>query len=255
MKQPTLCRRLKQEVWRVYCKLARPSLVALAARHGTDKLTHGYIDAYADWFASRREQPLNVLEIGVGGYDVPEDGGNSLRMWRDFFPRANIHAIDIADKSPHAETRIKIFRGSQNDPAFLRHVADRIGRLDIVIDDGSHVSEHVITSFNTLFPLLDTRGIYVIEDLHTSYWPQYGGNPSPSADVTSVAFLKRLVDGLHHACIPGRQATDQDRRVSALHVYPGIAFVFKGQNDLALSPGLREQVRLAECRATGDGPK
>ncbi len=237
--------RLRRLVWSVYCYFLRPSLRALAVKNRTDKLDHGYIDAYAHWFGSRRIKALNVLEIGVGGYDEPNDGGNSLRMWRDYFPKAMIYAIDIAEKSPHVEKRIRIFRGSQNDPEFLRKVSVDIGRLDIIIDDGSHVSEHIITSFNTLFPLLTDGGIYVIEDLHTSYWPQYGGEASRKAEATSIALIKRLIDGLHHAWIPGQKAEAVDLMVSSVYVYPGVAFIVKGDNTPVLSFQTQGEVRRA----------
>ena len=253
MKQVTLYRQMRRQLWRTFCRWGRPPLITLAAHHGTDKLEHGYIDAYARWFAGRRHEPLNLLEIGVGGYDVPEDGGNSLRMWRDYFPRAVIHAIDIADKRQHAEGRVKIFQGSQADPAFLVDVARRIGKLDIVIDDGSHVSDHVIASFTTLFPLLAEGGIYVIEDLHTSYWPQYGGDPSPEAQATSMAMIKRLLDGLHHPWIPERASAPFATMISAVHAYPSIVFIMKGSNLPVLSPGELAEVRRATPPAGGAG--
>lgn len=245
MDRMSVYRRFRRCLWQAYCRVAQPSLVTLAAHHGTDKLTHGYINAYAHWFAGWRQRALNLLEIGVGGYDVPQDGGNSLRMWRDFFPRTMIHAIDIADKSPHVERRVRIFQGSQADPAFLCDVARRIGRLDIIIDDGSHVSSHIITSFSTLFPLLADGGLYVIEDLHTSYWSQYGGKASVQADGTSVALIKQLLDGLHHAWIPGRTPESFDTSVAAIHAYPGIVFIIKGRNTPDLSNGMREEILRA----------
>ena len=78
-------------------------------------------------------------------------GKLSSRVWKAFFPKAKIYSIDIVDKSALEEPRIRIFRGSQGDPDFLRLVAKEVGHLDIIIDDGSHINEHVITSFETLW--------------------------------------------------------------------------------------------------------
>ena len=97
-------------------------------------------------------------------------------MWRTYFPRGRIFGIDIFDKSCHQERRIKIFRGSQVDEPFLDEVVKSIGKLDIVIDDGSHLNEHVIRTFELLFPRMAENGFYVIEDTQTSYWKQYGGS-------------------------------------------------------------------------------
>ena len=89
-------------------------------------------------------------------------GGESLRMWKAFFPNSTIYGIDIVDKKHVEEDRIKVFQGSQDDESFLRKVIDETGGFDIIIDDGSHVNEHVIKSFNVLFPALRDSGIYVV---------------------------------------------------------------------------------------------
>ena len=88
-------------------------------------------------------------------------------MWKVYFPKAQIFGIDIHDKSALEENRIRIFHGSQSDPTFLEQVIATIGTIDIVIDDGSHINEDVIFSFNSLFPSLSKTGIYVIEDTQT----------------------------------------------------------------------------------------
>ncbi len=174
------------------------------------------------------------MEIGVGGYDSPISGGQSLRMWKYYFPRSQIYSLDIYDKSLLEESRIKIFRGSQNDPAFLKQVVDEIGSPDIIIDDGSHINEHMLTSFNTLFPLLAENGIYAIEDLQTSYWPEYGGDSyNLSASGTIMSFLRDRVDGLNYEEIAkkGYVPSYMDRHIVAMHFYHNLAFIYKGRNN------------------------
>lgn len=84
----------------------------------------------------------------------------------------------------------------------MRSVAKQIGGIDIIIDDGSHINEHVIKSFSILFPLLNMGGIYAIEDLQTSYWDEsfghWGGSQDLSAAHTSMNFLKSLTNGLNY---------------------------------------------------------
>ena len=67
--------------------------------------------------------------------------------------------MDIYDKSPHEENRIKIYQGSQVDTDFLQSLCNEIGNFDIIVDDGSHINEHVIKSFEFLFPKLKKGGI------------------------------------------------------------------------------------------------
>ena len=136
-------------------KFSRANLRRLAELHGTDKVYgHNYIEVYARHFEKFRKWPVTFLEIGVGGYDDPHAGGQSLRMWRDYFYNGKIHALDIFDKSPHQEPRIKIYQGSQADKHCLTSIHNETGDFDLIVDDGSHLNEHIITSFEILFPLL-----------------------------------------------------------------------------------------------------
>ena len=75
-----------------------------------------------------------------------------MRMWKSYFKKSNIFGIDIFDKKAHEENRIKTFKGSQTDEKFLKDIVSKIGKIDIVIDDGSHINEHVIQTFKILFP-------------------------------------------------------------------------------------------------------
>ena len=148
---------------------------ALATLYGSDKWGHHwYAQHYATHFAPLRRRRLNLIEIGIGGYDDPAAGGASLRMWKRFFPRGRIFGIDLHDKSALEERRITTFCGSQADSEFLRDVVRRIGRIDIVIDDGSHRNEHVLEIIRVLFPLLAPGGVYVVEDTQCSYWERMG---------------------------------------------------------------------------------
>jgi hypothetical protein len=136
------------------------------------------------------DRPLRILEMGVWR-------GGSLDLWRQYFgPEAVIFGIDIDEVIltlgiDSAEVRV----GSQTDEVFLRGVIEEMGGVDVVIDDGSHQSKDVIASLRILFPLLADGGTYVIEDLHTSYWPTWGGGFRRRG--SSIEALKDLVDTLH----------------------------------------------------------
>ncbi len=210
-------------------------LVPLGEFFRTDKWnSHWYLKHYQYYFKPLRRKKLNLLEIGAGGYEDPQHGGKSLRMWKAFFPKAMIYSIDIYDKRALQENRIRIFQGSQADEAFLRKIAAEIGRLDIVIDDGSHDNAHVIKTFRTLFPLLAEDGIYVVEDTQTSYWPGFGGTSENLNETeTIMGYFKSLTDGLNHAELlkPGFQAGYLDLWIKSIHFYHNLIFVIKGRND------------------------
>ena len=218
----------------------RKHLSKLALLYGTDKqIGHHYIQHYQRHFEPLRRKELNILEIGIGGYIQTKAGGNSLRMWKAYFPKSRIFGIDIYDKKHHDEKRIKTFQGSQADTDFLKRVVDEIGRVDIIIDDGSHHNDHVITSFKFLFPLLADKGIYVVEDTQTSYWGSkvqdmdYGGSSDLTAPHTSMNYLKSLVDGLNHEefIMDDYVPTYFDKHITAMHFYHNLVFIYKGHNN------------------------
>ncbi|WP_052020808.1 class I SAM-dependent methyltransferase [Actinokineospora spheciospongiae] len=226
-----------QRVVQVLDRRGAADLGELAVRCGTDKwgALHQYTPHYERHFAPLREHRLTILEIGIGGYEDPRRGGTSLHMWKHFFPRALVHGIDIADKSPLDGPRLSTTVADQSKPEELLEFAERHGPFDIVIDDGSHVSSHVISTFHTLFPHLRPTGLYVIEDLHTAYWPEvFHGDDTDLGDPRfTVGFLKTLVDGLHHEEFlrPGARAPlPTDTQVIGLHLYPNVAVVEKGSN-------------------------
>lgn len=174
-------------------------LKMLATIYATDKWNrHWFAQHYQDLLCRIRRKRIGVLEIGVGGEENPRKGGNSLRMWRAYFPNGRIFGIDIYDKTPHDRGRIRTFHGSQADPQFLDRVVGEIGKVDVIIDDGSHINSHMIFTFQHLFPYLAAGGIYALEDTQTSYWNEYGGNETARNDpATAMAFFKSLTDGLN----------------------------------------------------------
>lgn len=217
----------------------RNDVATLAVAFGTDKEgSHHYGRHYQYHFAPLRQKKLNVLEIGVGGYDQPQAGGESLRMWKAYFPKSLIFGIDIHDKSCHNDDRIKTFKGSQTDEMFLLEVAKQIGSIDIIIDDGSHLNNDVIATFKILFPLLSPKGLYVVEDLQTSYWDRvanicWGGSKNLDASHTSMNFFKRLVDKLNYEefTLDGYVPDYFDKHIVSMHFYHNLVFIYKGSND------------------------
>lgn len=190
----------------------------LATWYGTDKgpWAHAYTNHYQRHLGQRRSDIRTVLEIGVGGHET-NAGGASLRMWRSFFRRAEIVGVDIYEKRLPPEHRITIVQGDQADPAFLAELAATHGPFDVVIDDGSHRGDEINVTFQSLWPNLNPRGLYVIEDLETAYDRAYGGG-IPGTPRTGISLLKELLDCVQRH---GAHAT------SAVHVYPGIAIIEK----------------------------
>ena len=161
------------------------SLTELANLYGTDKGTmgpssrwggHNYTDVYGAYLGSYRQSHVSLLEIGLGvtgdRWNSPivhgrNTGGASLKMWYDYFPKAQIYGIDINECAYLENDRIRTFVADQarveDLDAFVE--ATEGADFDIIIDDGSHRPDHQQISFSYFFRKLKSGGLYFIEDL------------------------------------------------------------------------------------------
>jgi len=200
---------------------------------GTDKGSHGYVPHYVRHLHGRRWRRQRVLEIGVGGYESSVPGG-SLCVWRDTLPTSTVVGMDLHAKQVHLGRRVRFSQGDQSDGADLTRAVQALGGPpDVVIDDGSHLAEHAEASFRHLFPLMPPGSLYVIEDVHSSYWPHMGGGiPAPAT--TAIGWTKTLIDDVQvldgtfaKKAKWGPPPTAEVADVGAVHVYPGIVFIEK----------------------------
>lgn len=206
-------------------------LTALAKIYKTDKWGyHYYTPIYASWFQALRHKPIRLLEIGVGWNDKPRHGGDSLRMWKRYFFKGQIIGLDLYDKSALQEHRIKIYQGDQTDTALLKRISEMEGPFDIIIDDGSHVQSHILTSFETLFPHVTSGGIYVIEDTQTAYWPKFEGSTESMMDIPSVInYFTARVHGINRAeWLKDTPVPDiPDQQIGSISFYHNLIFIVK----------------------------
>lgn len=214
-------------------RLRNSSLTELAVEFRTDKWgVHRYTPHYERHLSHLKDEQFTLLELGIGGYTNKRRSGASLRMWRWFFPRAQIVGLDIEDKTWLTKGRQHAYLGDQTDPEILQRIIDERGAPMVVIDDGSHIPAHVRSSFQYLFPRLPEGAIYCIEDIQTSYWPEWGGQVDPKASGTSMDLVKDLIDGLNHEefLLEGYEPSYTDRWVKAVHCYHNLVFIEKGDN-------------------------
>lgn len=175
--------------------MADGTLARLYAAH-TGKVSDkwsSYLRQYDSLFSPLRDRPVRLLEIGV-------QNGGSLEIWAKYFAAGQVLlGCDIDPKCAglaYDDPRIAVVIGDATAPETAAQVAERCPAFDIVIDDGSHASRHVIQAFVRYFPRLADGGLYVVEDLHCSYWDRFGGGLFDP--YSSIAFFKRLVDVLNH---------------------------------------------------------
>jgi 23S rRNA U2552 (ribose-2'-O)-methylase RlmE/FtsJ len=203
-----------------------------------------YLPIYEKHFQRYVNQTVTVLEIGCLH-------GGSLQMWKRYLgPHARILGIDINPAcAAHEEDQIHVRIGSQDDKAFLRQVAEEFGPFDIVIDDGSHICEHLIASFEVLYGHVKDNGIYVAEDLHTNYWNGYGGGVRRTG--TFIEHAKLLIDELNAYHTQGAlDVTRFTNTTASIHFYDSMIFfekaVLSARRDLIV--GTRDGQRVRQTK-------
>ena len=128
-----------------------------------------------------------LVEIGVMN-------GGSLHLWRTLLgDGARIIGVDLNPTAAAMRDHgFEIFIGDQSSPEFWRYFFARVGKVDILIDDGGHTNKHQITTVECCLDYIRDGGIIMVEDTHTSYMPQFG-NPSR---YSFMNYCKSLVDGI-----------------------------------------------------------
>ena len=178
-----------------------------------------YFPVYEKHFTRLRNlTDLRMLEIGVSQ-------GGSLDIWRYYFGhQAIIVGVDIDESCKRFECARTFVRiGSQEDASFLKSVIAEFGPFDIILDDGGHTMQQQITSFETLYPSLGRRGVYLCEDCHTSYQAEFGGGMKRQGSF--IEFAKSKVDelnGWHSQDKTGNFLTDISRSTFSVSFYESV---------------------------------
>jgi cephalosporin hydroxylase len=181
-----------------------------------------YFEIYDKHFSKFRNRPVSLIEFGVSH-------GGSLQMWRDYLgPQAKIYGADVNPLCASIqEPNVQIFIGDQEDRQFLRSIKESLPKFDIIIDDGGHMMGQQIATFEELYPHLNEGGVYLCEDVHTSYFQDFGGgyrNPG-----SFMEYAKRLIDQLHawYSQEPNFVIDQVTLNAYALHFYDSIIVIDK----------------------------
>ncbi len=177
-------------------------------------------------FIRFRKKPITLLEIGVGF-------GGSLQMWKSYFgKKARIIGIDIEPICKSVEEKqIEVYIGSESDKTFLKDLKNKIPLLDILIDDGGHFMDQQITGFEEMFGHIKENGVYLIEDLCTSYWDEFnGGYKKPG---TFIEYSKNFIDNLNanHSREGHLIVNEFTKSVNSIHYYDNVLVIEKGRRE------------------------
>lgn len=181
-----------------------------------------YFGVYERHLAAYRGEPVRLIEFGVFH-------GGSLQMWKHFLgPQAQIIGVDIDVRcAAMAEPGVEIVIGDQEDRQLHAQLREKYGEFDIVIDDGGHMMRQQIVTFEELYPAIKPGGIYLAEDLHTSYFPRWGGGYRRPD--TFIEYSKKFIDQLYawYSASPDHQPGLLTTTAYGLHFYDSILVIEK----------------------------
>jgi hypothetical protein len=199
----------------------------LGLKHHTDKASshHDYCKVYEQYFKHLQQDPIKFVEIGYGGYEYRDRGGAGLKMWREYFTQAEIHCIELHQKI-HIPANCEFHCMSQDDD----RVATVCAGAHIVIDDASHINPLTLKTFQLVWPVLAPGGIYVIEDIESSWCPVDGwasgcDNPLNHEAPTAANIGKHLVNDINAQYIP--HFTGKYTDVESVHFHKNLLIIKK----------------------------
>jgi SAM-dependent methyltransferase len=187
-----------------------------------DKWTH-YFPAYERHFRRYVNLPVVFLEVGV-------QRGGSLQLWKQYLgPYAQVVGIDIDPRASFDEHQIAVRIGNQSDTSFLQSVIDEFGQPDVVLDDGSHMMSDVTETFRYLYSRMSPSGVYMVEDMHTAYWSDWGGGLHASTSFIEIA--KSLIDELNADTSNGAvEPTAFTAETLSIHFYESLVVFERGRH-------------------------
>lgn len=191
----------------------------IMVKYGTDKQSelHNYVKFYDSYFSPIKEKKLKILEIGI--YRPPLNGratvGASLKTWYDYFSNSKIIGLDVDNFTDVDNDRIFTFIANQEkrvgDETFngLNNIIEKFGDdFDIIIDDGGHTMRQQQITLGYMFKFLKSNGLFVIEDLHTSYFAQHAYNNTNTINTT----LKIIQDYIKTGTFNSEFMLDEEKK-------------------------------------------
>tara|TARA_Y100000591_G_C21796093_1_gene679396 strand:+ start:709 stop:1539 length:831 start_codon:yes stop_codon:yes gene_type:complete len=152
-----------------------------------------YFPIYEKLFSKYRGKKITFVEIGVLS-------GGSLMMWKNYFGKdARIIGVELNPEAKKLENEgFEIYIGNQSDENFWKTFFEKIGKVDIVLDDGGHTNFQQIVTCCSCIPHIKNDGLMVVEDVFHSYGVSYGSkgffNPSK---YSFINFCKKMIDDIN----------------------------------------------------------
>ena len=181
-----------------------------------------YFHVYEFILSKYKNKSIIFVEIGI-------HNGGSLKMWKDYFgTESKIIGIDVnkdCKKFENKNENIEVYIGNQSDVKFWKSFFDKVGPVDVILDDGGHTNlDQIITTIQTI-PHIKDEGVLIVEDTHTSYMDIYNSNPK----YTFINFVKRLIDNINcniNLELNIKTNSDLNNKIYSIQIFESIVAFF-----------------------------
>ena len=166
-----------------------------------------YFEIYNKIFKPYVKKPITFIEVGVYG-------GGSLYIWKKYFHhKSRIIGVDLNPKALELKKKgFEIFIGDQGDPDFWIKLFKKIGKIDILLDDGGHTDAQQIQTLISAIPKINSGGIIAVEDVHASYLTEFG-NPSK---YSFINYCKKIIDTINYRYLNLKNFNKNQNKISKL---------------------------------------
>ena len=210
-----------------------------------------YFQAYEEMFNKYIGKEVTFVEVGVLH-------GGSLFMWREYFgKKARIIGIDLNPNAKELEKHgFEIYIGSQSDKVFWKNFFSKVGKIDILLDDGGHGNMQQIVTLSEAIDNTKDDGIIVTEDMHTSYMKKFG-NPSRNSFVN---YTKYLIDVINSRFPEAKiKSNNFSKKIYSISFYESIVAIRIDSKKSIISTVLKnnenEMFEAIDLRTTDHFPK
>ena len=197
-----------------------------------------YFEIYENLFKRFINKKITLVEVGIGN-------GGSLFMWRNYFgKKAKIIGIELNPEAKKLEKKgFKIFIGDQSNPDFWKKFYKKIGKIDILIDDGGHTNLQQITTLMESVNHINYDGMIIVEDTHTSFMNNKGfKNPSR---FSFINFTSSLVEILHRRNpMIKKEPNYLSKKINSIEYYDSVVVINMAKKELIKSNNLENNKKL-----------
>jgi hypothetical protein len=195
---------------------------------------NNYLEIYENIFKKFVNKKITFVEVGIGS-------GGSLFMWRKFFGnKARIIGIELNPEAKKLEKHgFEIFIGDQANPVFWKKFFKKVGKINILLDDGGHKNIQQITTFMESIKFIKDDGKIIVEDTHTSYMKKKGfKNPSKYSFINFCYFL---IENIHRRNpMTDKTSNYFSKKIKQINFYDSVVEINIGKNNELKSTKLLE---------------